>query len=59
MAGEYVKYSPAGLGAAVYPKDGRSFEERYKDADCALYTVKGRGKNQVAFYGNETYVKVE
>lgn len=49
MAGEYVKYSPAGLGAAVYPKDGRSFEERYKAADCALYTVKSRGKTRWLF----------
>lgn len=60
QVGEYVKYSPsASIGAAVYPRDGRTFEELYKAADCALYTVKRGGKNQVAFYGNETYVKVE
>ena len=56
--GEYVKYSvTASVGAAVFPGDGKSFEELYKAADNALYVSKRHGKNQLSFYkkpGNET-----
>lgn len=54
QAGEYVKYAvTASIGAAIYPKDGEDFEELYKAADHALYMAKRRGKNQLAFYGDE------
>ena len=49
--GEYVKYSvTASVGAAVFPGDGKSFEELYKAADNALYVSKRHGKNQLSFY---------
>ena len=49
--GEYVKYSvTASVGAAVFPGDGKSFEELYKSADKALYVSKRHGKNQLTFY---------
>lgn len=52
QAGSYVKYSAtASIGAAVYPKDARSFEGLYKAADQAMYVAKKKGKNQLAFYG--------
>lgn len=55
QAGEYVKYSAtASIGAAVYPKDAKDFEGLYKAADKALYKAKERGKNQLAFYGDES-----
>ncbi len=54
QAGEYVKYSAtASIGAAVYPTDAKNFEALYKAADQALYVAKKRGKNQLAFYGEE------
>lgn len=54
QAGEYAKYSvTASIGAAVYPRDGEDFEELYKAADHALYIAKRRGKNQLAFYGDD------
>lgn len=53
-AGEYVKYSAtASIGAAVYPRDAQNFESLYKAADQALYVAKKRGKNQLAFYGDD------
>ena len=54
QAGEYVKYSAtASIGAAVYPRDAKDFESLYKAADKALYKAKERGKNQLAFYGDD------
>lgn len=54
QAGEYVKYSAtASIGAAVFPKDAKDFESLYKAADKALYKAKERGKNQLAFYGDD------
>ncbi len=52
-AGEYVKYSvTASIGAAVFSEDGKDFESLFKTADKAVYVVKKRGKNDVAFYGD-------
>ena len=52
--GSYVKYSAtASIGAAVFPRDGKDFESLYKAADIALYKAKERGKNQLAFYGDD------
>lgn len=37
-------------GVAMYPKDGKSFEDLYTHADIALYQAKSNGKNQYHFY---------
>ena len=34
------------IGVSVYPKNGVTFEELYKNADTALYKSKNGGKNQ-------------
>ncbi len=52
-AGGYVKYSAtASIGAVVFPRDAKSFEEAYRAADKALYEAKRRGKNQLVIYGS-------
>ena len=38
------------LGIAEYPKDGCSVEALFKNADLALYSAKGQGKDSYAFY---------
>lgn len=54
QAGGYVKYSAtASIGVAIYPRDGKDFESLYKSADNALYVAKKRGKNQLAFFGED------
>lgn len=52
-AGEYVKYSvTASIGGAVFSEDGKDFESLFKTADKAVYVVKKKGKNDVAFYSD-------
>lgn len=41
------------VGIALYPANGRDYEELYRNADKALYKVKGGGKNMYAFYSGE------
>lgn len=49
-AGDYVKYSAtASIGVAMYPKNGKTFEELYKAADRGVYLAKQRGKNRLCF----------
>lgn len=38
------------LGAALFPRDGKNYEDLYRNADIALYYAKQNGKNQYAVY---------
>ena len=58
--GDYVKYSAtASVGAAIYPKDGKTFQELYRSADNALYEAKKQGKNRLIFYHSDLHDNVE
>ena len=47
--GEYFHMS-ASAGAAIYPDDGDTAEEIFKNADNAMYAAKNSGKNCWRFY---------
>ncbi len=41
------------VGVALYPRDGKTFEELYNRADKALYYAKHHGKNRYVVYHEE------
>lgn len=38
------------IGIALYPADGKNFEELFKNADTAMYVAKNGGKNRYKMY---------
>ena len=46
---EKVKYTMS-IGYAVYPEDGKAYNDLYRNADNALYIVKEREKNNFGKY---------
>jgi len=47
----YVAYPVScSMGVALYPKAGTNYCELYKKADCALYEVKRKSKNDFLIY---------
>ncbi len=53
-SGENNDYKISGsIGIALYPKDGKNFEELYKASDKALYQSKFSGKDMYTFYTKE------
>ena len=46
------------VGISLYPKDGKTYEELFHNADKALYFAKEQGKNGFAFY-DETMTNSE
>ena len=52
---EYIDAHVFGFeGAALYPKDGKSFEELYSACDKAMYRAKKSGKDGFTFYDGES-----
>ena len=50
---EYDEFVSVSIGIAIAPKDGKSFQMLYSNADKALYHVKKNGKNSFDFYSDE------
>lgn len=46
-----IEYPVSGsIGAAMFPEDGRTYQELLNNADSAAYEAKGRGKNRFDLY---------
>lgn len=55
-----VKIEPAcSIGIAMYPDHGSDVEEIVKNADIAMYSVKGRGVNNYALFKKEMHESSE
>lgn len=53
-AGSKNDYPISGsIGIAIYPKDGKTYNELYQKADIALYHAKRGGKNSYTFYDSK------
>ncbi|TWH48361.1 EAL domain-containing protein [Sporomusa sp. KB1] len=48
----------ASIGIAMYPADGDTSEEVFKNADSALYEAKRAGKNCLRFYEEEMQAEI-
>ncbi len=52
--GAYKNYSVSGsVGIALYPENGQTYDELYKNADKALYQAKLSGKNRYVAYTDD------
>lgn len=45
------------IGIAMFPKDGKDFNTLYQRADFALYRAKQGGKNQYAFFDEQSMLR--
>ncbi len=53
-SGEYKDYSISGsVGISIFPQNGTTYEELYKNADKALYQAKLSGKNRYVHYSDD------
>ncbi len=53
-SGEYKDYTISGsVGIAIYPRDGKSYDEIYQNADKALNHAKIQGKNRYMVYSED------
>jgi diguanylate cyclase (GGDEF)-like protein len=53
MLAGYECRATASIGVAIYPDNGTDAETLTKNADMAMYAVKGDGKNDVRFFSSE------
>lgn len=53
MLAGYECRATASIGIATYPDNGTDAETLTKNADMAMYAVKGEGKNDVRFFSSE------
>ncbi|MEG1996052.1 MAG: GGDEF domain-containing protein [Oscillospiraceae bacterium] len=44
------------IGVSIYDGDGKDFKLLYSQADKAMYKVKNSGKNNIAFYDNDSFI---
>ena len=55
VGGQDIVVTPS-IGIAMYPGDGKSFDELSKSADIAMYRTKQAGRNDFSFFAQEMQV---
>ncbi len=53
MVDGHELYVSTSIGISLYPQDGINMDTLIKNADIAMYHVKGQGKNGYQFYSND------
>lgn len=53
----YTVEIAASIGIAIFPQNGKTFDELYQKADKALYSVKNNCKNGCTIYGENVIYK--
>jgi diguanylate cyclase (GGDEF)-like protein/PAS domain S-box-containing protein len=51
--GEHLGSTSASIGIALFPEDGRNFDELSRRADAAMYQAKEDGRNTYRFFTSE------
>lgn len=59
MVGDNVFQISASVGVAAWPNDGQSVDELLQNADMAMYSSKGEGRNTLRFYDAQMNEKAE
>ncbi len=49
----HVLNASCSIGIAVYPEDGKTFDDLLQKADAAMYNAKGAGRNTYRFYDEQ------
>ncbi|HEY5673833.1 MAG TPA: EAL domain-containing protein [Malonomonas sp.] len=53
VLGSHEMVTPASIGIALYPEDGRDADTLLRHADIAMYHAKQQGRNSFHFYSEE------
>lgn len=56
--GKEIVVTPS-VGISMYPENGETLEDLFKNADAAMYLAKEKGKNNFQFYNEELHNIIE
>ncbi|MHC8347758.1 putative bifunctional diguanylate cyclase/phosphodiesterase [Pseudomonas sp. RT6P73] len=59
VVGDNIFQISASVGVAAWPGDGKTVDELLQNADLAMYSSKGEGRNTLRFYNAEMNEKAE